>query len=64
METPRLTQATFAASGGVLPDDTTPDSFSFADQTDVAISTLTMSNIIPITGIAARQLRLGRPGTK
>lgn len=31
--------------------DTTPDQFTFTDQTDVALSTLTTSNTITITGI-------------
>lgn len=31
--------------------DTTPDAFSFTDQTDVAVSTLTTSNTVTITGI-------------
>ncbi len=31
--------------------DTTPDAFSFADQTDVAVSTLITSNTITVTGI-------------
>lgn len=35
--------------GGVA--DTTPDAFSFTDQTDVALSTLTTSNTITVTGI-------------
>lgn len=33
--------------------DTTPDAFSFTDQTDVAVSTLTTSNTITVTGIDA-----------
>jgi hypothetical protein len=33
--------------------DTTPDAFSFTDQTDVALSTLTTSNTITVTGIDA-----------
>ncbi|MCD8498207.1 MAG: hypothetical protein LRZ85_09190 [Alphaproteobacteria bacterium] len=33
--------------------DTTPDAFSFTDQTDVAVSTLTTSNSITINGINA-----------
>jgi hypothetical protein len=33
--------------------DTTPDAFSFTDQTDVALSTLTTSNTLTITGIDA-----------
>lgn len=33
--------------------DTTPDAFAFTDQTNVALSTLTPSNILQITGIDA-----------
>jgi hypothetical protein len=39
-----------AAGGGA---DTTPDAFSFTDQTDVALSTLTPSNTITVAGIDA-----------
>lgn len=35
----------------VNPGDTTPNAFSFTDQTNVALSTLTTSNIVQITGI-------------
>lgn len=41
-------QFTTAASS-----DTTPDAYSFTDQTDVALSTLTTSNTITVTGIDA-----------
>ena len=34
--------------------DTTPDAFSFTDQTGVAVSTVTNSNIVQITGITAQ----------
>ncbi|MGD9537147.1 MAG: hypothetical protein AB7P52_05260 [Alphaproteobacteria bacterium] len=34
-----------------VAQDTTPDAFSFTDQTDVALSTLTTSNTVNITGI-------------
>jgi hypothetical protein len=37
----------------LLPPDITPDSFSFTAQTNVAISTVTSSNIVQITGIDA-----------
>lgn len=40
-----------AAAGGA--SDTTPDPFTFNDQTDVALSTLTTSNTVTITGIDA-----------
>lgn len=39
------------ASGGGGTDD--PDAFSFTDETNVAVSTLTTSNIIQITGLTA-----------
>ena len=35
------------------PTDTTPDAFSFADQTDVALSTVVTSNEITVSGINA-----------
>ena len=38
----------FVQGGG---SDTTPDAFSFTDQTNVAVSTLTTSNTVTITGI-------------
>ncbi len=34
--------------------DTTPDAFSFTDQTGVAVNTVTNSNIVQITGITAQ----------
>ncbi len=37
-------------TSAVIPD-TTPDAFTFTDQTDVAVSTLTTSNSITISGI-------------
>jgi hypothetical protein len=40
----------YGTTGGA---DTTPDAFSFTDQTDVALSTLTTSNTLTITGIDA-----------
>lgn len=38
-------------SGGVRCADKTPDAYTFADQTDVAVSTVINSNIVQITGI-------------
>ncbi len=38
---------------GFLTTDTTPDAFSFTDQTDVDASTVIMSNIITVLGINA-----------
>lgn len=38
---------------GVTTNDTTPDPFSITDQTAVALSTLTTSNIVQITGLTA-----------
>jgi MYXO-CTERM domain-containing protein len=35
------------------PPDTTPDAFSFTDQTDVALSTVITSNVITVSGINA-----------
>jgi hypothetical protein len=53
----RLTRATVVSlapgEGGSGSDDTTPDAFSFTDQTDVALNTLTTSNAVTITGIDA-----------
>ena len=50
------TAGTWGASGSGAPPsctaaDTTPDAFSFTDQTDVALSTITTSNSININGI-------------
>lgn len=35
------------------PPDTTPDAFAFTDQTGVPLSTLTESNSVTVSGIAA-----------
>lgn len=40
-------------AGVCVPEDTTPDQFTFIDQTDVALTTLIESNVITVTGINA-----------
>lgn len=40
-------------SGQIVQPDTTPDPFTFADQTSVALSTLKISNTITVSGINA-----------
>ncbi|MCA9368130.1 hypothetical protein KC887_07810 [Candidatus Kaiserbacteria bacterium] len=44
-------QAVYDTLSPLYYQDTTPDAFSFTDQTDVAVSTLTTSNTVTITGI-------------
>lgn len=41
------------AAGAALPDDTTPDQFSFSDQSGVALSATITSAAVTITGIDA-----------
>jgi hypothetical protein len=45
--------ATAAAVGPVTGTDTTPNAFTFTDATNVALSTLTESNAITVSGIDA-----------
>ena len=50
------TDSNMPVDGPLFPDtptDTTPDAFSFADQTDVALSTVVTSNEITVSGINA-----------
>jgi hypothetical protein len=43
--------ALYAAAGMCTPEDTTPDPFSFTDQTDVPLNTLVTSDSVTVTGI-------------
>ncbi len=56
---------TYAAMGGGMMNDTTPNQFTFTDQTNVNLSTLVTSNTITVSGInASTSISISGTGAK